>query len=399
MGDDFDRIKGILDESINGVLKFITLNSDYAEKINNLSKNYNIESNINFNIFTSISDIYQRENLHSDILRLIFDPGTEKICDGSAGNLEVFIDFIGKELNKKIELDLNTVAIERETNKIDILIYDKNKNCVFIENKINNAVDMKDQIGRYYGKLLQEKYSVNAIVYLTLSPLKKLDRDYSIKNKEKRKEIENRNILLELPVVNKKGERNFIGGVLDGCINQAKNKVSTVYLTEYRSLLKYLGGNFMADELGMQVMQKIFADKDSVKSFKAIGGLWDKRRDIIANVFRDYFQHELGFFVHTGDSVTVFKTIKKDINIGFHTDFSFGFVHTPDEGEISSPNKKLFKVLLESESLRKFFIKEDVIVDDWWVYTHVNLDKINCLNDLKTMEKELERLLKETTSV
>ena len=207
-------------------------NSDYAEKIANLSKDYNLGSKKNFNIFTSISDIYKRENLHSDILSLILNPQTETICDGSARNLRAFIGYIGKELNRKIELDFEKIEVERETNKIDILIYDKNKNCVFIENKINNAVDMKDQIGRYYGKLLQEKYSVYAIVYLTLSPLKKLDRDYSIKNKEKRKEIENRNILLELPVVNKKDERNFIDGVLNECINQSKNNVSTVYLTE-----------------------------------------------------------------------------------------------------------------------------------------------------------------------
>ena len=401
MDDDFDRIRDNIGKSINGYLNFIMSNSDDAEKITNLSKDYNIGSNINFNIFTSISDIYKRENLHSDILRLIFDPRTEKICDDSAENLGILIDFIGKELNKKIELDLDTVSIDRETYKIDILIYDSKKNCVFIENKINGAVDREDQIGGYYEKLSQKEYSVKAIVYLTLSPLKKLDWDYSIKNKAKQKEI--REILLELPVVNKKGKSNFIDGVLEGCINQAKKDVSTVYLSEYRDLLKKLGGDFMSDELRIQLMKKIYADKDALKSFKVIGDLWEKKADFIGYAFLDYFQHELGFEVH-GDGVTVYayKTIKKDINIGFHEDLSFGFVYSPDgeeEIEIGSANRRRFIKLLGEKSLKKYFVEEEIIEDDpWWVYIHIDPDKITCLNDLETMEKELERLLKEKTS-
>jgi len=399
--DDFDRIRDIIDKSINGYLNFIMSYSDDAEEITNLNKDYNIGTDKKFNIFRSISENYQWENLHSDILRLIFDPRTETICNGCARNLRAFIDFIEKERGIKIGLDLYTVEIDREKPfRIDILISDKEKNCVFIENKINGAPDRKDQIGSYYRKLNKRNYKVNAIVYLTLSPKKNLDWDYSIKNKAIQKEIKDRKILLELPVVNKKGESNFIDGVLNECINQAKNDVSKVYLSQYRDLLKKLGGEFMSDEIRVQLLQKIYADKDGPKSFKVIGDLWKNKDKFICYAFREYFQHVLGFSVSDDKKpdTYVFKTIKKGINIGFDIQLSFGFVHAPNEEGIQFPNFELLEESLEDKSLEKYFTKEKVDDNGWWVYKQVDPEKITCLNDLKTMEKELERLIKEKTS-
>jgi hypothetical protein len=253
---------------------------------------------------------------------------------------------------------------------------------------------MDDQIGRYYSKLRENNYSVQAIIYLTLSPSKKLDKNYSIKNPLIRKEIEN--ILLEIPIVNRIGKQNFVNDVLNNCIEVSNNIVSTVFLTEYSSLLKYLGGKFMATDLNTRAMYKIFEDNDTLNSFKIFGNLWESREEIIPNVIRDYFQSQLGFLVHSGDlDNAVFKKIKDDINIGFHTDFSFGFVHTPDKGPINSENKRLFKGLMENENIQKYFKEEKVNIDPYWIYKHIDYNKISCLNDLKILEEELEKILKE----
>jgi len=400
MDYDFNHIKSIFDETIDNQLKFLAINSGYVKQFIELTNKYNIGSKLGFNIFTSISDYYYRENLHSDILRFIFDPKTEKI--GNINFIKIFIDYIKKESIKKyldinIKLDINTITIERETYKIDILIYDANKNCIFIENKINNAVDMEDQIGRYYESLKQQGYNINTIVYLTLSPIKKLDKEYSIKNKEKRKEIEK--ILLEISVVNNKNESNFLDEVIKKCMEQAEqteNKYSTVYLSEYFELINYLGGNFMADDIRTQVMQKIFTDKDILQSFRVFGDLWDNRKSIINNVFKNFFIHEMNFLVHPTDvKDTIYLPVIENINIGFHTDFSFGFVYSPGEEKISSKNEKVFKEILDDLKLKKYFTETSADGNGWWVYKCIDYNKINCLNDLKALKEEFEKNIKE----
>jgi hypothetical protein len=392
MENGFWGIKNILNITVDNLLNFIHSNEKYTSNIVKLDKDYNIESNINFNIFTAFSDYYYKENLHSDIIKYIFDPHTEKV--GNRKYMEIFKSFVENKLGKKVNFDLNSIKIEREKNKIDILIKDDLNNCIFIENKINNAIDMDDQIGRYYNILLKKNYSIQAVIYLKLSPLKWLDKNYSMKDPVMRNKIEK--ILLELPIVNKTGEYNFVDDVLNNCIMVSNNIVSTVFLTEYSSLLKYLGGNFMATELNIQAMYKIFDDEETLNSFRVFGSLWDNRNKIIAEVFKNYMQNQLGFLVHSGDANNaVFKKIKDDVNIGFHTDFSFGFVHTPDKNQINSSSRKLFKEILENENIQKYFTEDEVDDNGWWVYKAVDYNKITCLNDLKKLVEEFEKILEE----
>jgi hypothetical protein len=153
----------------------------------------------------------------------------------------------------------------------------------------------------------------------------------------------------------------------------------------------------MATELNTQAMYKIFDDKETLNSFKVFGNLWDNRDKIIGKVFRNYMQDKLGFLIHSGDpNYTVYKKIEDDVNIGFHSDFSFGFVHTPERGQINSSNKKLFKELLENEKLQKYFTGDKVENNEgWWVYKAIDYNKITCLNDLKILVEEFEKIIKE----
>jgi len=417
LNKDFCRIRDILDrvekQPVKEILGFLESKKDYVEKISTLQKEYNIGGEPDFNIFTSIAEKYRYEELHSDILRLIFNPRTPKLNNGSAENLEALLRFIEKEHSKinkespiKIDLDFDEVDIIREKpNRIDILIFDQHNNCVFIESKINYAEDGDNQIGNYYGKLKEEGYNVQAVVYLAPTPEKKLDRDKSLKTN--REEIEK--ILVEIPVVNKKGDGNLVDDVFEECIERSKQQfierskqpgypdaTAHVYLTHYRDLLKYLGGSFMTKEDSIKVLQEIYADKNALKSFRVMGKLWeDKDKNLIPQILLEYFRNELGFKDHSGmEGDWLYKPIRDDINIGFASDITFGFVHTPHKGLISGPNKKLFKKLLGSESLKNYFTDAgfDAAIAGW-VYGWLDLDKISCLGDIKTMVMELERLV------
>jgi hypothetical protein len=109
---NFNQIEAILNGTVERALGFINCNKNYIGGMTKLDKDYAIEKNINFNIFTSLTNYYYRENMHSDILKLIFDPYTEKI--GNIKYIELFKNFIEKRLNKEIDLNLRKVKIERK---------------------------------------------------------------------------------------------------------------------------------------------------------------------------------------------------------------------------------------------------------------------------------------------
>jgi len=132
------------------------------------------KENAGFNLFTISNSISHYENFHSDIIAKLLNP-IEKHNEGRTF-LVSFISFLnlhhGCNINTK---DFENAEVEREVGKIDIGIYDnKSKKAVIIENKINNAEDMDDQLLRYYAKYTKEwNYDVLAIIYLSLDGRKK----------------------------------------------------------------------------------------------------------------------------------------------------------------------------------------------------------------------------------
>lgn len=139
-----------------------------------------------FNLFHVISDLYYRENFHSDMIAFFLDPNANHgykhlMLDG-------FIDMlnsIGCDIDAANYFD---AVVVREEAKIDILVKSvSNNRAIIIENKINNAGDMPRQLPRYYD-YAKERYIIDAIVYLPLDYNKypnmddwtKEDKDYII---------------------------------------------------------------------------------------------------------------------------------------------------------------------------------------------------------------------------
>ena len=142
------------EEIINGVFEITTkfINSDMLKKYREYNEKNNFVENYPFNIFELISDIYYRENFHSDIIAKLFE---HKII------LKNFLNYIEVDSNKYINSQ-----IKREENKIDILIKTET-NCIIIENKLNWASDMREQLSRYYEICKNDKLEVDKIVYLS----------------------------------------------------------------------------------------------------------------------------------------------------------------------------------------------------------------------------------------
>lgn len=230
--------------------KFKEIFNEYKEAKDKIKEEFNLDLNNNFNFFEAISDTYKKENLHSDLMKQILDPTTKEI--GNISYLKSFLKIIGVKL--KYFVDIRNVKVERERNRIDILIANE-ENAIIIENKINNAPDQDKQLERYYNIVSQDK-EVIKIVYITLSSedngepsnLNEYDDSNTIREK-----------LIHLPAVSKDTQKKSLINWLDECIESTlKNSIGKIFLEQYKQLLAYLGGNLLMLESEKNCIKEIF---------------------------------------------------------------------------------------------------------------------------------------------
>lgn len=182
------------------------------------------------NPFIVVSDLYRRENFHSDIIAELLKPqGSHR-----EGNLflDLFIDALNQEGASIQKSYYQNASVERESGKIDILIKSSSKeekHCIIIENKLNDAGDMERQLPRYFDSMHDQNYEVDRIVYIPLyekEPNTDTWQPEDIKNIEKRLYIMSADKLI----------KNWL--LL--CWQSAKRFNSTAFLKQYVDLLKFL---------------------------------------------------------------------------------------------------------------------------------------------------------------
>lgn len=229
------------------VLQTQTLsNKELIENLEPISKEYiNIgksKSELGFNMFTLVSDLYYRENFHSDLIKKFLDPNEEH--NEGKKYLHSFINLLNKtNIVSKIAIsDFQNSEVFREKKRIDILITDEvSKKAIIIENKINGAVDMNRQLPRYYNEIRSE-YDVVAIVYLTLNREKRPDKsDWTAKERKKINSI-----LAIIPAYEPLEKQvSLFDDWIISSINQSKDIENATILNHYGKLIKHLNTNTM----------------------------------------------------------------------------------------------------------------------------------------------------------
>ena len=192
-----------------------------------------------FNVFYLVSDLYYRENFHSDINCFFLDPNEKHQCGDVF--LRAFIQMLNKT-GKNIDPDkYQDATAVREEGKIDILITSNlSKRAIIIENKINDAVDMERQIPRYYDKTSKD-FTVDAIVYLPLSNYKKPNKQDWTKQDEDSIEP----LLITIPAYDKSGEINIVDDWLRPSILLSDNLDVVSTLRQYSNLITKLNHDIM----------------------------------------------------------------------------------------------------------------------------------------------------------
>lgn len=273
--------------------------NEYAEK----RKEFDLDKKYKFNIFETISDTYYKENFHTDILFSILDPNTPEI--GPICNEEILKEFVKTVANDnsfEFTIDATVNVSKQEYNVvngkegyIDLLITNSNNQAIIIENKINDAKDMKDQLVRYMSYVKEEVFKNDSnvsmrVVYLTLLPgktpnIKKYNERYYSEYKK----------MLETPQDGKDGEilkyRSAIGNkegkldlctFLNNCMKHIQNEAKTEnckekhkyllkknYLEQYMILLGHLGGTAIMSKPANNVIEKIYSNQNLLQAAKA----------------------------------------------------------------------------------------------------------------------------------
>lgn len=323
---DFSKIENELRIVTNN---FFNIQSEFfkfikpeLDKWQNYKRRY-IDKTDQFNFFESISDKWYRENFHSDILYTILNPNTEEI--GRKYFVEEFVKFLGIEDRFDCKSDFEVLKEEstgsiswtdnsgnkrEKVGGIDLLIKNKEQ-AIIIENKINYAPDMENQLVRYM-KYVDEtlKIETYTVVYLTLindgkkPPLDNYDNDFK-KYTEKLKD-KNSGILKEVYAVDDKKsiEKDFLSNCckrieeersrskpLRLSNNKLENScnIASVYINQYKTLLEHLGGksNMLVPE--KELIRKIYANKDSIENAESFTEIWEKKDEIIQKLFNEEF--------------------------------------------------------------------------------------------------------------
>ncbi len=221
-----------------------------------------------YNLFNLSSYNNHKENFHTDVIAsLLHYGGLHK-----EGNifLQSFIDFLNTKYPFNIDKEKYQKAeVIREwsniNSRIDIIIKGDGV-CIIIENKMNNAPDMDNQLERYYNIAKEEMaLKVNAIIYLTLDGIKQAPKPV---NEEIEKLIKNIGAFTN-DAANK---TDLVNGWLYPCYKASKNDDSKSLINEYTKLVKHLNASCM-EKLNIEKFYQLVDDSQTIENVKIIDEL------------------------------------------------------------------------------------------------------------------------------
>lgn len=389
------------------------LSEKYALDIDKIKQRYKLNIEKTFNIFSTISDQYQKENLHSDIIRAII--GQDSDCFKSEYIMKEFLEFIGLK-SDEIFSNISSLVVQREystlTNndkdkgRVDLLIYD-DTNAIIIENKINGAPDMDNQLAKYYEQLKNEEKEVLKIVYLTLNDSEgpknlgqygKSYQKYLKKIKEK---------LICVSAVSDNKEKSFSDFLRELKLEQENNRdVKKVFLEQYCQLLDSLGGSNLMLETELNCLEEIFNNQGMIHKVNNFIEIWDKRFKFIGDKIFSKLQTEREDFEKEnvrGCDVLSYKIPgNSDFYIYYFSPVQMGFFLNDNK------NKEKLKNILSSvkdESEKANVVNWNIAPSkdsDYWLYMiadsfeakkydEIENHILNCLDNLvKKTEEEIK---------
>lgn len=274
------------------ILEFVQ--NEHLRQICNeyIEKKYTLHQD-KLNVFTIASDLYYRENFHSDVICAFLDPSYNH--NMGTAFLFAFINMLNEFFKDRVNIDRENyrdAVAQREANRIDILIQsESSKHCIIIENKMNNAGDMKRQIPRYYELKVTQGYTVDAIVYIPLDETKTPDQT-SWTNKDKENVIPH---LFVVPAFSENESKNLVEGWILRCIPLSKNIDCMSILSQYADLIKKLNWN-IKDSVMLEELYKELMKFENPQSVQALSDMLRKIPEHMADRLLNHYKDRLADF-------------------------------------------------------------------------------------------------------
>ena len=341
--------KEIIENAFSITSKFI--DEDMLKRYREYIDKNNFEENYPFNIFELISDIYYRENFHSDIIAQLL---RNEII------LKNFLDFIGVDKSK-----YENCEVEREESKIDILIKTE-KNCIIVENKLNWAKDMPEQLFRYYNECKNnKKLEVDKIVYLSPNSWKQPE-EQSIKEIPKE---------LIKTIIGYDGENNdFYTMVLQKSLEEMNNKEPKEWrllLEHYLKILRQTGETKM-DKLTKEFYDKIVNDGKEYEKIELIATMYnDLTKTRINNLASTFSGENYNNECFYRDFYSEKRGLNYAIDI-YANDYKYSYLQlfSREEGTATDDNPKSTKKWEQDNKdieawLKKHKLFDGFYFDDW----------------------------------
>lgn len=262
--------------------------------------------NERFNLFTAISDQYKKENLHSDILKILLDPRSPKEIQ-SKSFFKIFVENVFPDQNDFIE-NFDNVKVVREKGRIDILLYDDIAGII-IENKINDAVDQNNQLARYYELLkqdisedgtdlnvkrrrlfgLNQKLQKVKVIYIAKNEYKKPNFDtYTDWYKKYIAEMD----ITYLPV--KSTDNMSLVHLLELYLKQPNlSDIQKIFIGHYKDLLEKIGSRIMTNSAEKELIKSIFINKKQTITNQLVN-TWKSRGSIISDILYEELENTKG---------------------------------------------------------------------------------------------------------
>ena len=229
--------------------------------LNEYQERHQDKTDLGINAFALASDLYYRENFHSDIICEFLNPkGSHNQGDKY---LKIFLDMLS--LNK---LDFCEAEVSKEettdgNRRIDILIKDTiSKQAIIIENKMNNAGDMYRQLPDYYHFVSSQGYNIVAIVYIPLYNNKIPDKNGWTDNESKLID----HVIQIIPAYCSGNKLNLHDNWLTPSILHSNDIDCMMVLRQYAKLIKHLNIEAM-DEITLEKFYKYLQIDDNYNSY------------------------------------------------------------------------------------------------------------------------------------
>ena len=391
-----------MEEDISYIVNsFLPLINDF-----DIAKEKKKEFELGFNLFSLISDTYYKENFHSDIIYSLLNP--ESKHNENDKFVKKFIEYLNIDNSKEISINLDDYKnpiIDKEKGifdkrRIDILIT-SDKHSIIIENKINNAPDMQNQLIDYYLYCTKEKkIIVDAVIYLTLNGKKSVNKDTWTRNEEIHDEIEKKLVYISAySDGDKKNEEKSIYGWLEKCKEICEFENNKFIIEQYQQLLKSLRGYVMANELNEKYYEEV-KNKNMSESLENLVSIHKGLVNYYPNKIREEVKNDMEMKKCYRESLVLPKPYESTIdffNLGLKTRYllKIYFINNKKcEVRISDRDEEWdFDPLLRINVL---FSSKFVEKDKLWVLKNENFDFIN---EWDLFVKEIKEILKLFTSI